>query len=148
MPVITYNFSCLYCHTTVPNLNRIASRWRYKCDINIACNLFICVRKQNLIFLEYDFLTIIHSEFEVDKRQLSLNKFKLSAFLLSLIPKMFKLRTLLIAILISIVCINASTVRRSLLENLNSGLKLLGKNDRRPLSNRYYYFKHFNWLLE
>jgi hypothetical protein len=56
---------------------------------------------------------------------------------------MFKLRTLLIAILISIICIDASTVRRSLLENLNSGLKLLGKNDRRPLDNRYYYLKRF-----
>jgi hypothetical protein len=29
------------------------------------------------------------------------------------------------------------------LENLNSGLKLLGKNDRRPLDNRYYYLKRF-----
>lgn len=56
---------------------------------------------------------------------------------------MFKLRTLLIAILISSICINASTVRRSLLENLNSGLKLLGKNDRRPLDNRFFYLKRF-----
>lgn len=52
---------------------------------------------------------------------------------------MFKLRLLLIAILISIIYIDASTVRRSLLDNLNSGLKLLGKNDRRPLGNYYFY---------
>lgn len=60
---------------------------------------------------------------------------------------MFNFRKISLAIAIILIAISlsgeASIVRRNLLDNLNSGLKLLGKNDRRLQFNRNYYYKRF-----
>lgn len=59
---------------------------------------------------------------------------------------MIKIIKIWIILITSLVCINfiePSTVRQSLLDNLNSGLKLLGNNDRRPVHSRYYFLNHF-----